>query len=187
MARVAGSVDEVVALYRRWGADHYDEDLSQLAHALQTAALARRDGAGEELVVAALLHDVGHLLELELEATSGAADQRSVDLNHEAVGAQYLSTLFPPAVTAPVALHVRAKRYRCAVDAEYHDQLSDGSKRSLELQGGPMTANEVASFEANPGFEAAVQLRGWDDGGKVDGLEVPALDDYLNMIERVTS
>lgn len=185
MVRVADSVDEIVELYRRWGTDHYDEDVSQLAHAVQTAALAGRDGADEELVVAALLHDVGHLLELEFEADSQATDQRAADLNHEARGAQYLSALFPAAVTAPVALHVRAKRYRCAVDPEYHDRLSAGSKRSLELQGGPMSSSEVISFEANPGFEAAVQLRGWDDGGKVDGLAVPAFDSYLQMIERV--
>jgi phosphonate degradation associated HDIG domain protein len=183
----ARSLDEVVELYRRWAADPYDEEVSQLDHALQTAALARADGADEELVVAALLHDVGHLL--HLADTDGAdlptTDLPTTDLGHEGVGARYLASIFPPTVTGPIALHVRAKRYRCAVDPGYHATLSDGSRRSLELQGGPADADEVARFESNPGFRAAVQLRGWDDGGKVEELEVATFDDYLPVLERV--
>jgi phosphonate degradation associated HDIG domain protein len=173
-------VAEVVALYERWGRDRYDEELSQLDHALQTAALAVRAGASDALVVAALLHDVGHLL--DLDAGRGDLD---ADLRHEATGATYLASAFPPAVTAPVALHVRAKRYRCAVDPAYHDALSDGSKRSLARQGGPLAASEIAAFEAHPSFEDAVALRGWDDLGKVDGLEVPPLEHYRELLERV--
>ncbi len=173
-APVASSVDEVVALYRRWGAEHYDEELSQIDHAVQTAALARADGASDELVVAALLHDVGHLL--ELAGRSGHGDLPDEDLAHEAAG------VFGAGVTAPVALHVRAKRYRSAVDADYLAALSAGSLRSLVMQGGPADADEVASFERNPGFADAVRLRGWDDGGKVDGLHVPELDDYLDLL-----
>ena len=185
MTRTASSVDEVLDLYRRWGAEHYDEVLSQTDHAIQTAALAVAEGADEELVAAALLHDVGHLL--ELEARNGRGELPTVDLDHEAVGARYLSALFGPGVTAPIALHVRAKRYRCAVDPGYLASLSEGSTRSLALQGGPADADEVASFESNPGFREAVRLRSWDDGGKVDGLEVAELEHYRPLLQRLAA
>ena len=176
----ASSVAEVLDLYRRLAADPYDEDVTQLDHALQTAALARSAGASDELVAAALLHDVGHLLDL---AQFGRRSTSTEDLGHEGRGARWLAALFPPAVTGPIALHVRAKRYRCATDAAYHDGLSSGSRASLVLQGGPMTSDEVALFEANPAAGDAVRLRGWDDGGKVDGMTVPTLEDYRPLLE----
>jgi predicted HD phosphohydrolase len=186
----AASIDEVLALYDEFGTDHYDEDLRQLDHALQTAALAVADDADEPLVAAALLHDVGHLLDLAARVGSverGTPPEQPVgDLAHEAVGARYLAGLFPPAVTGPIALHVRAKRYRCALDPSYHDSLSDGSRRSLVLQGGPMTTTEVRIFERNPAGRGAARLRGWDDGGKVDGLEVAPLGAYRELLERVS-
>lgn len=176
----ATSVDELLDLYETWGPERYDEDVSQLDHALQTAALARAAGADDALVAAALLHDVGHLLELR---AGGRADGQVVaDLGHEGRGARYLGALLPAAVTGPIALHVAAKRYRCAVDPGYHGTLSAGSVRSLARQGGPMGPDEVARFEAHPAHEAAVALRGWDDGGKVDGLEVPALAAYRDLL-----
>jgi predicted HD phosphohydrolase len=179
----ATSVAEVVDLYERWATEHYDEEITQLDHALQTAALARRDGATDELVLAALLHDVGHLLELR---AGGAADgQVEVDLGHEGRGARYLAGLYPPAVTGPIALHVAAKRYRCAVDPAYEAALSAGSTRSLARQGGPMSPAEVARFEAHPAHADAVALRGWDDGGKVDGLEVGSLADHVPLLEQL--
>lgn len=177
---VATSLDEVLDLYDRWGADHYDEELSQLAHALQTAALAQAADAGKPLIAAALLHDVGHLL--ELAAGRGARD-RTTDLHHEARGATYLAGLFPAAVTAPIALHVRAKRYLVAVDMIYDGLLSAGSRSSLARQGGPMTPEEIVAFEANPGWSDAVALRRWDDAGKIDGLDVPALSAYRPLLE----
>lgn len=186
MTATATSTAEILALYDRFGSDRYDEAVSQMDHALQTAARAVAAGASEPLIVAALLHDVGHLLDL---ATTGReqTDLPSRDLGHEVVGARYLATQFPPSVTGPVALHVRAKRYRCAVDPTYRAQLSAGSKRSLERQGGPLDAVEVARFEQHPCFAAAVALRGWDDEGKVDGLAVVGLDDYRALLERVAA
>lgn len=181
----ATSVDELLDLYERWGPENYDEGLSQLDHALQTAALAVAEGAPDELVAAALLHDVGHLL--DLAAAEGQWVPTDIDLDHESVGARHLATLFSPAVTAPVALHVRAKRYRTAVDPAYASSLSDGSSHSLQVQGGPMTPDEVVAFEANPNFEAAVALRSWDDGGKVDGLPVPPLREYRDLLLRIAT
>lgn len=181
----ATSIDEVTELYHRWATHLYDEELSQLEHAEQTAALAVADGASDELVVAALLHDVGHLL--HLEAAGGRYVPATADLAHEAVGARYLAQLMGPAVTAPIALHVRAKRYRCAVDPTYHGALSAGSQRSLELQGGPADIDEVRAFESNPSHRDAVALRGWDDGGKLDGVSVDPFDAYRPVLERVAA
>jgi phosphonate degradation associated HDIG domain protein len=178
----ATSVAEVLALYERWGRDHYDEALSQLDHALQTAAFGLQDGAADELVVAALLHDVGHLLELEVTGPDG---DRSTDLHHESVGARYLSDLFAPEVTSPIALHVRAKRYLCTVDPAYANRLSAGSRRSLERQGGSLDRQQVTAFEAVDGFDGAVALRRWDDAGKVEDLAVPQLDTYRPLLERL--
>jgi phosphonate degradation associated HDIG domain protein len=177
----AESVEEVLGLYVAFAEQHYDEQVTQLDHALQTAALAVSEGADDALVVAALLHDVGHLLELEAGATGPGAG----DMRHEATGAAYLDQLFGPAVTQPIALHVRAKRYLCAVDAAYSDGLSEGSKRSLEQQGGPLDARSAPDFESLPESEAAVRLRRWDDLGKVDGLTVEPLEHYILLLDRV--
>lgn len=179
----AADVDEVLALFEAWGTQTYDEAVSQLDHALQTAALARADGADDALVAAALLHDVGHLLELR---AGGVADgQTEVDLGHEGRGARWLAAVFPPPVTGPIALHVAAKRYRCAVDPAYHDGLSDGSRRSLVRQGGPMSPEEADRFAAHPAADDAVALRGWDDGGKVHDLDVPDLASYRDLLARL--
>ena len=183
MTAAAANLDEVLALYDAFGDDRDDERLGHLAHGLQTAAQAESAGASPELVVAALLHDVGHLL-----ARPGGPTDRErpgTDDLHEQAGARYLAPVFPPAVTAPIALHVEAKRYRCAVDAEYHALLSEGSVRSLVVQGGPMTDDEAAAFAARPGSEEAVLLRRWDDAGKVPGLHVPDLAHYQPLLAAV--
>jgi predicted HD phosphohydrolase len=167
------SLDDVLALYEQWGGHHYDEDLAQAEHALQTAAHAQAAGATDVLVAAALLHDVGHLLALAGEGQPGP---------HEHTGAVYLAQLFPPSVTGPVALHVRAKRYLCAVDAGYAAALSRGSTRSLERQGGPMSSDAIAAFEATPGWTDAVSLRRWDDAGKSAVPAAATIDSYRSLL-----
>lgn len=182
-AERASSLAEVVGLFETWGRQRYDEEVSQLDHALQTAALARAGDADDELVAAALLHDVGHLLELRDDGVrSGDVYD---DLGHEAKGARFLTSLYAPAVIAPIALHVAAKRYRCAVDPPYLDTLSAGSARSLARQGGPMSAAEAEQFASRPGANEAVRLRGWDDGAKVDGLTIDGLNAYLELLDRL--
>lgn len=173
-------VGDLVGLFERWGRLHYDDRVSQLDHAVQCAALARRDGADDALVAAALLHDLGHLL--ELDADDGAMGDLEVDRHHEARAARALAGLYPPSVTAPIALHVEAKRYLCAVDEAYAAGLSEGSVRSLATQGGPMSADEVARFETLPRWADAVALRRWDDLGKVEGLTVEPFEDHLPML-----
>lgn len=175
------TVDEVIALYERWGHQHYDDLVSQLDHGLQCAALARAAGAGDELVAASLLHDFGHLL--ELEASDGRIGDLGIDRRHEATAVRALAGLFPSGVTAPIALHVEAKRYLCAVDTAYLSMLSDGSVRSLATQGGPMDDAARSRFESLPAHRAACDLRRWDDLGKVEGLHVAPLDDYVPLLE----
>lgn len=168
----AGSVAEVLDLLSRYGAAHYDEDVAQLDHALQTAAHARAARAADALVAAALLHDVGHLLDLRGDPPGP----------HERTGPAWLAGLFPAAVTDPIAGHVAAKRYLCAVDPAYAASLSAGSTASLARQGGPLTAAEAAAFEHRPGWADAVALRRWDDAGKVEGAAVPALAAYEPLL-----
>lgn len=177
----AASIDDISDLFARYGGDPYDEVVTQLAHALQCAALAADAGAGDPLVAAALLHDVGHLLDMR---EGGASAQ--TDLKHEDRGAAWLRPLLPVSVTAPIALHVRAKRYLCRVEPDYAATLSTGSVRSLALQGGPMSSDEVRDFEGAAGFGDAVLVRRWDDAAKVAGLDVPGFDSYRALLDGLT-
>ena len=139
-------VEEILELFAARGAAAYHgEAVSQEEHALQAAELAEREGAPDALVVAALLHDVGHLLDGQDEDLA----VRGVDGRHEEEGCAWLSRHFGPEVTEPIRLHVAAKRYLCAVDPSYLAGLSPASRLSLKLQGGPMNPDEVAAFEAN--------------------------------------
>lgn len=175
------AVDEVLALFEGPAANRaYDESVTQLAHALQCADLAIADGADDALVAAALLHDVGHLLDTGTAHVGTATDDR-----HETTGARHLRPAFGPDVTAPIALHVAAKRYLCAVDDAYLAALSPGSQHSLALQGGPMDDEEVGAFRARSHSEAAVRLRRWDDAAKVPGAATRSLADHRALLERL--
>lgn len=176
--------DEIVGLFERAGQGaYYGEPVSVIEHGLQAAHFAVLDGAGESLVVAALLHDIGHLLNA---APDDIADWHE-DAHHELVGSRYLARHFGPAVADPVRLHVSAKRYLCATAASYLSSLSPASVITLNLQGGPMSDEEAAAFRREPYFRDAVRLRLFDDRGKVAGLVTATLDDYRPMIERVAA
>ncbi len=171
------SLCEIEALYATRGGLHYGEGITQIEHALQCAALAEQDGAAPGLVVAALLHDVGHLLEDEEGVVGAAADRR-----HEAVGAAALRGLFGPPVRAPIMLHVSAKRYLCAVDPQYRDRLSAASQASLIVQGGPLDAAGIARFERRPYWREAVALRRFDDTGKATTPSGRRFADHLPLM-----
>lgn len=158
------TVAEVVDLYRQFGDNMYDEEISQTTHAVQCARRAQQDGAAPSLVLAALLHDVGHLLEIRSRASAEVVTDR--DLRHQDTGADCLALLFDETVTGPIRWHVEAKRFLCATDAEYAQNLSAGSRASLDLQGGPMTDEECDEFQAKPQSTDAIRLRRWDDLGK---------------------
>jgi phosphonate degradation associated HDIG domain protein len=180
MAGNMAATDVIVQLFEQRGADRYGgEAISQIEHALQTAHLAVSHDAADALVVAALLHDVGHLLHTMPDDVAGFG----IDMRHEELGTDWLSTYFGPEVTAPIRLHVAAKRYLCATDSEYAGRLSPASRQSLFLQGGPMSASEVAAFELVPNWDQAVLLRAWDDEAKVPDLVVPSLASYRRRLE----
>jgi gamma-butyrobetaine dioxygenase len=175
-------VEEILELFATRGAAAYHgEEVSQEEHALQAAEMAEREGAPDALIVAALLHDVGHLLDGQDEDLA----VRGVDGRHEEEGCAWLSRHFGPEVTEPIRLHVAAKRYLCAVDPSYLAGLSPASALSLKLQGGPMSPAEVAAFEANATFRDAVRLRYWDDTAKIPGLPVPGPLHYRGRLEAV--
>jgi len=159
------------------------EAVTMSQHMEQSAACAAADGASDSLVIAALLHDIGHFIgEHPIDAL-----ENGIDNNHEAVGANYLQAHFPQSVSEPVRLHVDAKRYLCATDPEYFGRLSAASVNSLNVQGGPMTAGEIRAFETNPHYRDAVKLRLYDDDGKVAGLTIKPVTDYRQTLESLVT
>jgi gamma-butyrobetaine dioxygenase len=173
-ANIDPVIREIEALFGLHGGESYGEGVTQLEHALQTAALAEAESADDSLVVAALLHDVGHFLQ--------PTDDSFGYHKHDRSGGDWLAQRFGPAVSEPVRLHVAAKRYLCATEADYVAKLSPASVHSLGKQGGPMTTAEAATFAASPHAGPAVRLRRWDDGGKRNGLRVPDLAHYRQRI-----
>jgi [1-hydroxy-2-(trimethylamino)ethyl]phosphonate dioxygenase len=172
--------DEILAIFGKRGSDEYfGESVSMTEHALQAAYFAQSAGAPKSLIVAALLHDIGHLVE---EVPSDLKDW-TVDAHHERVGSEWLARRFRPEVSEPVRLHVPAKRYLLATDTAYFAKLSPASVVTLKLQGGPMAAHEAAQFETESFYRDAVRVRKWDDQGKVAGLKTPGLEDYRTLIE----
>lgn len=176
---VGARIDEIGALLESASdRDYIGEGVSQLEHALQTAALARRAGAPREEILAALLHDIGHR-----SNPDAAADAVGV-LGHDDIGAAYLESLgFGEEITGLVRGHVAAKRYLVATRPGYVERLSAASVTSLERQGGPMAADECRQFREDPRWEARLRLRSWDDAAKVRGLEVPRLAEYRADLE----
>lgn len=174
------STEAIVDLYRRLGGEKYSEAISQTEHAVQCAWLAEEEGAESHLVLAALLHDIGHLVDLETHGGRLVLDQ---DTRHEATGGNCLAAVYPARVRNPIVLHVEAKRWLCARRDGYLDGLSPASVHSLGLQGGPMSDQEADRFESMPGFAEAVALRLWDDLGK-DGTRGGSIDDFDELLRR---
>src|ERR1700676_370548 len=150
---MALTIPDICALYQ----SHGGEPVTQLEHALQSAALAESAGADAELITAALLHDLGHLLNDQGDTPTA----RGIDDVHQYAALPFLRPLFDDQVLEPIRLHVDAKRYLCATEADYYDALSADSKRSLVLQGGPYDTEAVAAFAAQPGALRAIALRRW--------------------------
>ncbi len=172
--------DTIIRTFAEHGHLAYGEEVTVRAHSLQTAWHAKARGGDANLILAALLHDYGHLVHTLGEDIA----DHGVDAHHERLGADALAELgLAPAIVEPIRLHVLAKRYLCATEAGYQDRLSEASAQSLALQGGPLPRESVEAFEAHPHFGAALELRRCDDLGKVPEAEVGTLNDYLSLLK----
>jgi [1-hydroxy-2-(trimethylamino)ethyl]phosphonate dioxygenase len=175
-------IDQIFACFDRHGRNDYGrERVCQIEHALQTATLAEGESATPALITAALLHDIGHLIH-DLGDSPAA---RGIDDRHEILGNQFLASWFAALVTEPVRLHVDAKRYLTATDPGHFAALSAGSVRSLELQGGPFSAEDAASFIGRPFAADAVRLRRWDEAAKVPGKTTPDIEHFRRHLDEV--
>ncbi|QEG24034.1 HD domain-containing protein [Mariniblastus fucicola] len=176
-------VEQILNIFDRRGNEKYaDEDVTQKEHALQCASFAISEGESDSMIVAALLHDIGHILgDDDLPANCS----EDLDDGHEEVGHSFLKSHFIDAVIEPVRLHVAAKRYLSTTDPQYKDKLSPTSLKSLADQGGDMSEEELAEFRENPFFDDAIRLRFWDDEAKK--LEMPQVEvsDFAKKIEAV--
>jgi len=169
----------ILDILRSRGGQQYDgEAVSQLEHALQCATLARDHGASPELVIACLLHDLGHLV----HSLGEDAAQTGLDDRHEYRAIPWLLPLYSAAVTEPIRLHVQAKRYLCAVEPSYFTSLSPASQQSLMLQGGIYSPEEAAAFIALPHAESAILLRRWDEQAKIPGQVTPPLEAFIPFL-----
>jgi gamma-butyrobetaine dioxygenase len=176
---------DVVAMLQQRGHRRYGEGVTQLQHGLQCAALARRAHADDDLVLAALLHDIGHLAtRSERVRAPEAGTGEAPDRHHGHDAAAVLRPYVPERIGWLVEHHVVAKRYLCTVDPQYAARLSPASRRSLDLQGGALGPESCATLERHPWFADALALRRWDDLAKDPGASVPALDAYLPFLAR---
>lgn len=173
-------VESLLALLgRAKSSDYIGEGVSQLDHALQAASRARAAGAPASEILAALLHDVGHLC-----AAPGAPTMAGLGvLRHEEVGADHLAGLgFDAGVVDLVRGHVAAKRYLVGAEPDYAARLSEASRTTLRHQGGPMSASERHGFEGLPQFKALLRVRSWDEAAKQPGLRVDGLSTYTSLL-----
>ena len=173
--------EEIIAMYKSHGGDEYaGEKVSQLEHMVQAAQLASRQGYDEEVILAAFLHDIGHI------CVSAQGDEAMGDYgvkDHEEIGADFLKKKgFSKRVVRLVESHVEAKRYLTYKDPGYYDQLSAASKKTLEYQGGRMSKEEADAFEQYPLFDLIIKMRRWDEEAKIENMPVPDLEFYKSMM-----
>ncbi len=174
-------IDRIIEMFHERGAAAYiGEPVSQTEHALQAALAAERDGAPTQVIVAALLHDIGHILHQLPEDCA----EHGINDRHEELGWRFLMKHFGAYVCEPVRLHVPAKRFLCAVEPDYGRSLSAASMRSLELQGGPYSAGEADEFRRHPHWANAVAVRRCDDVAKIAGLWTPGFDHFRPYLEK---
>lgn len=171
--------EELVELFDSGGsAEYLGESVTMKEHMLQCADLAVRDGASGELIVAALTHDIGHLL----ISDALTLQESNIDAHHDELGASWLAERFPESVSEPVRLHVAAKRYLVSTIPNYFERLSPASVHTFNLQGGKMSEDEILEFRSHPAYESAIQVRLWDDEGKASGSRTSDLSAFESLI-----
>lgn len=173
--------NEIIHLYSLYGGEEYSgEKVSQLEHMVQSAQLAKEEGFSNEVVLAAFLHDIGHIAEKITDENSMSSYGIK---DHEAIGASFLEDRgFSFRVTRLVASHVAAKRYLTSREPGYYDKLSEASKRTLDFQGGPMSDEEADLLEEDPLFREIIQMRRWDETAKLENQTIPSLDIFKELI-----
>jgi len=181
-----GGVEYIFSLFARYGcSDYIGERITQTEHMVQCAMIAERYGADGELILAALLHDIGHLIGLDKSLPSmgglGVKD-------HEKIAAQLLRHIgFPERIASLVENHVEAKRFIVSKNKQYYQNLSEASKKTLLFQGGQMNEKECEVFCRNAWFEDFLRLRSWDEQAKKVGVKIKPLEYYKEMCLNITS
>ena len=177
------ATEHVIRLFEQRGQGRYgSEQVSQLQHALQCAVFAKRQGAGSAMIVAALLHDLGHIIDHQAMPES---DDQNLDDAHEQRAYQWIKSNFGKSVADPVRLHVAAKRYLCTVEPEYLTKLSPASLKSFHDQGGLMSQSQIDDFRDEPFAFEAVELRRWDDLAKDPTMQTPTIDDFAPLLDHL--
>jgi phosphonate degradation associated HDIG domain protein len=176
-------VQEVFALYDQYGHEEYGEAITQLQHAVQSAQLARKEGYEDEVILAALFHDIGHICSMD----QGNAEQMGSYgmMSHDKIGGNFLRNKgFSERMAQLVENHVQAKRYLTFKEPDYYHKLSEASKQTLQYQGGRMNAEEAAAFEQNPLFQLSLRMRHWDEEAKEKDMPTPDLRPYQSMCQQ---
>ncbi len=177
------ATEHVIRLFEQRGQGRYgSEQVSQLQHALQCAVFAKRQGAGSAMIVAALLHDLGHIIDHQAMPES---DDQNLDDAHEQRAYQWIKSNFGKSVADPVRLHVAAKRYLCTVEPEYLTKLSPASLKSFHDQGGLMSQSQIDDFRDEPFAFEAVELRRWDDLAKDPTMQTPTIEDFAPLLDHL--
>ncbi len=177
------ATEHVIRLFEQRGQGRYgSEQVSQLQHALQCAVFAKRQGAGSAMIVAALLHDLGHIIDHQAMPDS---DDQNLDDAHEQRAYLWIKSNFGKSVADPVRLHVAAKRYLCTVEPEYLTKLSPASLKSFHDQGGLMSQSQIDDFRDEPFAFEAVELRRWDDLAKDPTMQTPTIEDFATLLDHL--
>lgn len=181
---LASEVQEIFTLYKKYGHEVYGEDVTQLEHAVQSAQLAEREGYDNEVILAALFHDIGHICAIQNDK-SGVKMGKYGTMSHDKIGGAYLREKgFPERMACLVENHVQAKRYLTFKEPAYYEKLSEASKKTLEYQGGPMDAEEAQAFESDPLFQVSLRMRHWDEEAKENDMPEPDLQHYMQMCQQ---
>jgi predicted HD phosphohydrolase len=146
-----------------------EEQVDELSHALQCAHLAQMARTSDELIAAALFHDV---------ARSPVVARDYPNVAHEIAGAAWLLPRFGERVAQLVRAHVAAKLHLLATQPGYKDILSRESVKSAAHQGPPPPAELLVQ----PWWEDALRLRRFDDAAKDPNALLPDPQELLMIV-----
>ena len=172
-------METILNLYNLYGnSEYFGEDVSKTTHMIQAIIAAQNNNEPDYLVLACLLHDIGHFLESDNMNGLGV-------IEHGKVGADFLRSLkMNEKVCSLVENHVLAKKYLVSKYDDYYDKLSEASKQTLEYQGGKMTNEQMRLFENMSNFSDSLKVRNYDDKGKNINTTIPKLETFIPLINK---